>query len=234
MYIKSVQLHVELYPFRCCVYGRNHEVSHCGFGLCGAHWGSHQVRKQTLYFSKLHETTHLWAKSGLWFQDPLKWKCLCLCCRFLRIPLIKHKSMREALREKGTELPYQDPALKYQPDEFAGSANMYINNYADVRNRYFLKQYTQRFFYQCISWMMGLYFLHFLFPLTDVSTRPPTMEPSALEHPPSLSRCCLTLALPTCGWTPSTVTLRPVVSTNQQASQHKIPHLSLSSERNCT
>lgn len=52
----------------------------------------------------------------------------------LRIPLHKHKSMREALREKGIELPYQDPALKYQPNEFAGSANMYINNYADVRS----------------------------------------------------------------------------------------------------
>lgn len=52
---------------------------------------------------------------------------------FLRIPLHKHKSMREALREKGIELPYQDPARKYQP-EFYGSANMYINNYADVRN----------------------------------------------------------------------------------------------------
>ncbi|KAF0041214.1 hypothetical protein F2P81_007112 [Scophthalmus maximus] len=50
----------------------------------------------------------------------------------LRIPLHKHKSMREALREKGIELPYQDPALKYQPNEFAGSANMYINNYADT------------------------------------------------------------------------------------------------------
>lgn len=52
----------------------------------------------------------------------------------LRIPLTKHKSMREALGEKGIELPYQDPALKYQTYEFAGSANMYINNYADVRN----------------------------------------------------------------------------------------------------
>lgn len=51
-----------------------------------------------------------------------------------RVPLHKHKSMREALREKGIELPYQDPALKYQPYELAGSANMYINNYADVRN----------------------------------------------------------------------------------------------------
>lgn len=57
---------------------------------------------------------------------------MCFC--FLRIPLHKNKSMREALREKGIELPYQDPALKYQPDEFYGSANMYINNYADVRN----------------------------------------------------------------------------------------------------
>ncbi|KAM7414417.1 hypothetical protein PAMA_019301 [Pampus argenteus] len=49
----------------------------------------------------------------------------------LKAPLIKHKSMREALREEGIELPYQDPALKYQSDEFIGSANMYINNYAD-------------------------------------------------------------------------------------------------------
>uniref|UniRef100_A0A8C9XXY2 Progastricsin n=1 Tax=Sander lucioperca TaxID=283035 RepID=A0A8C9XXY2_SANLU len=50
----------------------------------------------------------------------------------VRIPLQKHKSMREALREKGIKLPYQDPALKYQPNEFAGSASMYINNYADT------------------------------------------------------------------------------------------------------
>lgn len=60
--------------------------------------------------------------------------CYVFASSFLRIPLHKHKSMREALREKGIELPYQDPALKYQTDEFAGSANMYINNYADVRN----------------------------------------------------------------------------------------------------
>ncbi|XP_078112173.1 gastricsin-like [Sander vitreus] len=50
----------------------------------------------------------------------------------VKIPLQKHKSMREALREKGIELLYQDPALKYQSNEFAGSANMYINNYADT------------------------------------------------------------------------------------------------------
>lgn len=48
-----------------------------------------------------------------------------------RIPLVKHKSMREALREKGIHLPYQDPALKYQT-EFAVSTTMNINNYADV------------------------------------------------------------------------------------------------------
>ncbi|XP_028440740.1 gastricsin-like [Perca flavescens] len=50
----------------------------------------------------------------------------------VKIPLQKHKSMREALRDKGIELPYQDPALKYYPDQFAGSASMYINNYADT------------------------------------------------------------------------------------------------------
>ncbi|XP_067437547.1 gastricsin-like [Thunnus thynnus] len=49
----------------------------------------------------------------------------------VKVPLMRHKSMREALREKGIELPYQDPALKYRP-EFATSAYMYINNYADT------------------------------------------------------------------------------------------------------
>ncbi|CAL8358639.1 unnamed protein product [Lota lota] len=50
----------------------------------------------------------------------------------VRVPLSKHKSMRETLRKKGILLPYQDPAIKYQPTEFAGSASMYINNYADT------------------------------------------------------------------------------------------------------
>nr|ACF18590.1 pepsinogen C precursor [Siniperca scherzeri] len=58
--------------------------------------------------------------------------CVVLAEGIVKIPLRKHKSMREALREKGIELPYQDPALKYQADEFAGSANMNINNYADT------------------------------------------------------------------------------------------------------
>ncbi|KAL6106887.1 uncharacterized protein ACO6RY_10644 [Pungitius sinensis] len=58
--------------------------------------------------------------------------CVVLAEGIVKIPLQKHKSMREALREKGIELPYQDPALKYRTDEFAGSANMYINNYADT------------------------------------------------------------------------------------------------------
>ncbi|XP_030281131.1 gastricsin-like [Sparus aurata] len=49
----------------------------------------------------------------------------------VRVPLTKHRSMREALRERGIELPYQDPALKYQTTELT-SANMYINNYADT------------------------------------------------------------------------------------------------------
>ncbi|XP_056242751.1 gastricsin-like [Seriola aureovittata] len=58
--------------------------------------------------------------------------CVVLAEGLVRIPLRKHKSMREVLREKGIELPYQDPALKYHPNEFAGSAYMYINNYADT------------------------------------------------------------------------------------------------------
>ncbi|KAM3869839.1 gastricsin-like [Diretmus argenteus] len=59
--------------------------------------------------------------------------CVVLAEGLVRVPLVKHKSMREALREKGIHLPYQDPALKYQPEEYAGgSTSMYINNYADT------------------------------------------------------------------------------------------------------
>ncbi|XP_076588172.1 gastricsin-like [Chaetodon auriga] len=58
--------------------------------------------------------------------------CVALAEGIVRIPLKKHKSMREALREKGIHLPYQDPALKYQTHRLASSANMYINNYADT------------------------------------------------------------------------------------------------------
>lgn len=49
--------------------------------------------------------------------------------------------MRETLRERGIELPYQDPALKYQTTELT-SANMYINNYADVREPFHTILYT--------------------------------------------------------------------------------------------
>lgn len=45
------------------------------------------------------------------------------------------------MMKKGERLPYQDPALKYFPDEFAGSATMYINNYADVRTCYNTQAY---------------------------------------------------------------------------------------------
>ncbi|XP_056137507.1 gastricsin-like [Lampris incognitus] len=58
--------------------------------------------------------------------------CAVLAEGLVKVPLVKHKSMREALREKGIELPYQDPALKYQPVQLARSTNMYINNYADT------------------------------------------------------------------------------------------------------
>uniref|UniRef100_A0A3B5A4S6 Progastricsin n=1 Tax=Stegastes partitus TaxID=144197 RepID=A0A3B5A4S6_9TELE len=64
-------------------------------------------------------------------------KCLVavLICMALaegvRVPLHKHKSMRQALRDKGIVLPRQDPGLKYHPDELI-SASMYINNYADT------------------------------------------------------------------------------------------------------
>ncbi|KAM6960840.1 gastricsin-like [Aplochiton taeniatus] len=61
--------------------------------------------------------------------------CGVLAEGLVRVPLVKHKSIRQALLEKGVRLPYQDPALKYQPQptEFSGtSATMYINNYADT------------------------------------------------------------------------------------------------------
>ncbi|XP_068169088.1 gastricsin-like [Antennarius striatus] len=50
----------------------------------------------------------------------------------VKIPLRKHKSIREALREREIKVQYQDPAFKYQNNDFATSANMYINNYADA------------------------------------------------------------------------------------------------------
>ncbi|XP_046890409.1 gastricsin-like isoform X1 [Hypomesus transpacificus] len=59
--------------------------------------------------------------------------CAVVAEGIVRVPLVKHKSIRQALREKGVHLPYQDPAVKYQPTEFArGSTAMYINNYADT------------------------------------------------------------------------------------------------------
>lgn len=127
--------------------------------------------------------------------------------------------MREALREKGIEVPYQDPGLKYQANELA-SVDMYINNYADVRN----PGLTPLLYTVHDILMKALTDCSLSLPPTNVLPRPPTMEPSALEHPPSPSRCCSTPALPTCGWTPSTVTLRPAVSTNQRATHSKISH----------
>ncbi|KAJ8003091.1 hypothetical protein DPEC_G00165770 [Dallia pectoralis] len=65
-------------------------------------------------------------------------KCLVIVLAFavfaeglVRVPLVRRKSIREKMLEKGQRLPYQDPALKYYP-EFAGSSSMYINNYADM------------------------------------------------------------------------------------------------------
>uniref|UniRef100_A0A6Q2XQ85 Peptidase A1 domain-containing protein n=1 Tax=Esox lucius TaxID=8010 RepID=A0A6Q2XQ85_ESOLU len=65
-------------------------------------------------------------------------KCLVIVLAFavfaeglVRVPLVKRKSIREKMREKGEILPYQDPALKYYP-ELDGSSTMYINNYADT------------------------------------------------------------------------------------------------------
>uniref|UniRef100_A0A6Q2Z5S8 Peptidase A1 domain-containing protein n=1 Tax=Esox lucius TaxID=8010 RepID=A0A6Q2Z5S8_ESOLU len=63
-------------------------------------------------------------------------KCLVIVLAFavfaeglVRVPLVRQKSIREKMLEKGESLPYQDPALKYQPNEFA---TMYINNYDDM------------------------------------------------------------------------------------------------------
>ncbi|KAL0970627.1 hypothetical protein UPYG_G00244680 [Umbra pygmaea] len=64
-------------------------------------------------------------------------KCLVIvlvCAVFaegIRIPLVKHKSIRQKMLENGVHLPYHDPALKYFPKKHAGSTNIHINNYAD-------------------------------------------------------------------------------------------------------
>ena len=36
---------------------------------------------------------------------------------FHRVPLMKGKSMRQSMRERGVELPYVDPGLKFQTPE---------------------------------------------------------------------------------------------------------------------
>ncbi|XP_064175529.1 gastricsin-like [Anguilla rostrata] len=68
----------------------------------------------------------------------MKWLVVLLACAALseglhRIPLMRFKSIREHLREKGIVIPYSDPALKYEPyRSFATSGAEYINNYADT------------------------------------------------------------------------------------------------------
>ncbi|XP_072550938.1 gastricsin-like [Salminus brasiliensis] len=58
--------------------------------------------------------------------------CLVLSEAIIRVPLMKMKSIREALREKGIHLPYSDPALKYQPPEVLATTTIEpLTNYAD-------------------------------------------------------------------------------------------------------
>ncbi|XP_031420519.1 gastricsin-like [Clupea harengus] len=50
-----------------------------------------------------------------------------------RVPLVKVKSMRQKLMEKGVKVPYTDPALKYQsPEILATSTIDPMSNYMDV------------------------------------------------------------------------------------------------------
>ncbi|XP_046719797.1 gastricsin-like [Silurus meridionalis] len=59
--------------------------------------------------------------------------CLILSEAAIKVPLIKGKSIRERLREKGINLPYTDPALKYQsPEVLATSTITPMTNYADT------------------------------------------------------------------------------------------------------
>ncbi|XP_039987927.1 gastricsin-like [Xiphias gladius] len=58
--------------------------------------------------------------------------CVVLTEGLVKVPLQKHMSVRQALKNRGIRIPYEDPLLKYKHTEFAGSANMYINNYADT------------------------------------------------------------------------------------------------------
>ncbi|XP_061085216.1 gastricsin-like [Conger conger] len=68
----------------------------------------------------------------------MKWLIVLLACATLseglnRVPLMRFKSVRDQLREKGIHLPYTDPGLKYlPPNSFATSGSEYINNYADT------------------------------------------------------------------------------------------------------
>ncbi|KAL2093786.1 hypothetical protein ACEWY4_011098 [Coilia grayii] len=57
--------------------------------------------------------------------------CVCVCVS--RVPLVRVKSMREKLMEKGVRVPYTDPALKYtSPDILATSTIDPMSNYMDM------------------------------------------------------------------------------------------------------
>ncbi|KAI5623823.1 cathepsin D precursor [Silurus asotus] len=45
--------------------------------------------------------------------------CLILSEAAIKVPLIRGKSIKESMREKGIHLPYTDPALKYHPEILA-------------------------------------------------------------------------------------------------------------------
>ncbi|XP_060778880.1 gastricsin-like [Neoarius graeffei] len=60
--------------------------------------------------------------------------CFIISAEAFKVPLIKGKSIRERLREKGIHLPYTDPALKYHPEVLATSA---INSLTYADSYYF-------------------------------------------------------------------------------------------------
>ncbi|MFT7814949.1 pepsinogen C precursor-like [Arapaima gigas] len=67
----------------------------------------------------------------------MEWLFVLLACTALseglhRVPLVKIKSIRQRLREKGVHLPFTDPALKYEPYRSLATPTFEpLNNYAD-------------------------------------------------------------------------------------------------------
>ena len=140
-----------------------------------------------------------------------KTSIFCVFCA--RVPLIKHKTTREIMEEKGQweefrlRYPY-NPMGKFDSNLFGAEQ---MTNDADVRGLHELLRFHNRtmdivchwFVFWCVQWLV------FLSPCSLL-----TMESFPLARHLSPSQWSLTLALPTSGFPPPFAAALRVVCTN--------------------